>query len=390
MVKKLVFSLATIGITLAILEAFSFVTVQLVDKEDFFDHRQSVIARLNDKDLTNFSATGGDPVLGWHSYGPHVRQEANCLQKLIDYSHDDAGARLHSRFAPETTEIIIVGDSYTNGDEVSDDETYPARLSDILGVSVANHGVGGYGPTQSLLNLKEHVSRYPQAKVVILGIMYENLFRMVNSYRPVLYSTSSNYSLKPYMMGGEIIPHPGSDSLADINQFKVAANRAFDNDFWAKPLAQFPYLISLGKSLTTNYFWYRKLQKQFRKLGVPEYFLIFESSEIQANMISLLNQYANFSRDHNFKPVAVFIPRNSYDISSASKFINRHRSKISPDLLLGDVGTHPNVDWTDFNLREDDGNNTCHPSPYGYQAIAEYIADLLHANGAWPETPTVR
>jgi len=93
--------------------------------------------------------TGPDP--GWRSYGPQVREETNCLGKPVEYRYDAAGARLHDGFDAQKTAVLIVGDLYTNGDEVNDNETYPARLSKLLGVSVANHGVEGYGPTQSLL-----------------------------------------------------------------------------------------------------------------------------------------------------------------------------------------------------------------------------------------------
>ena len=53
--------------------------------------------------------------------------------------------------------------------------------------------------------------------VVILGIMYENIFRMVNSYRPVLTNKSSVYGLKPYIHEGGIRPHPGQPVLKDID-----------------------------------------------------------------------------------------------------------------------------------------------------------------------------
>jgi len=85
------------------------------------------------------------------------------LGETIEYRYDVAGTRIHEKFDVAKTEVIVVGDSYTNGDEVSDSEAFPARLSQLLGVSVANHGVDGYDPTQSLLNLQENISRYPQA-----------------------------------------------------------------------------------------------------------------------------------------------------------------------------------------------------------------------------------
>ena len=385
MIKNLIFYLITLGIMLVLLEGFAFLAVHLVDRDDLFEERQSVFARFNEADLAEFQTKTADPVTGWRSAGPRTFEEENCLGEPIEYHYDAAGARVHDWFNAQETEIVIVGDSFTNGDEVSDSETYPARLSEQLGVSVANHGVGGYGPTQSLLNLQQNISRYPRAKVVVLGIMYENLYRMVNSYRPVLYSTSSNYTLKPYMAAGQIVPLPGSHVLENLDQFMQAADKSFDNDFWARPVAEFPYLLALGRSLGSNYFIYRKFQREFRKLGMPEYFLIFDDDGIERNLIALLNQYAKLAREWGVQPVAIFIPRNQLDTSSASEFIAQHRAEIDPQLQLGDVGEFPGVDWAAFNLSKQNGGNICHPSAYGYQTIADYIAEILRKNNnTWP------
>jgi hypothetical protein len=384
MLKKLFFYLLMLGFTLVLLEGLAFVVAHLVDQDDFFDSRQSVFARLTDADLAKFKVQGGDAVTGWHSPGPYVRQEDNCLGVSIEYRYDAAGARLHDGFDAQQTEIIVVGDSYSNGDEVTGNETYPAKLAQGLGVSVANHGVGGYGPVQSLLNLQHNIARYPQAKVVVLGIMYENLHRMMNSYRPVLYSKSSDYTLKPHMSGGQLVLHPGERALENLEQFRPVADKAFDNDFWAKPVAGFPYLLTLGKSLSSNYFYYRKLQGSLRKLGRPEYFLTFEADEIRMNLIALLNQYASQAREWGAQPVAIFIPRNRLDTSSASEFIAHSRADIDAGLLLGDVAAARDIDWDKFNQQEEGSDNSCHPSPYGYQAIADYIAQLMRQNNAWP------
>jgi hypothetical protein len=384
MIKKIVFYLIMLGIMLCLVEFFSFVIVQLVDQDDFFDSRDIVFARLNDADLAEFKAKSGDPVTGWRWHGPLVRDEANCLGETIAYHYDAAGARVYPWFDVAKTKVIVVGDSYTNGDEVGDGDAFPARLSQRLGVSVANHGVGGYDPTQSLLNLRENISRYPQAKVVVMAIMYENLYRMVNSYRPVLYTASSDYSLKPYMADGHIVPHPGGQVFDSLEQFKAVAEKSFDNDFWAKPVARFPYSVALGRSLASNYFYYRKLQRAFGRLGKPEYFQIFNADDIQLNLIALLNQYAGMAEEWGVQPIAIFVPRNRLDTTSASGFIAKHRPEIDSRLLLGDVGAFEGVDWVKFNSQEKDGNNICHPSLYGYQTIADYIADFMRKNNAWP------
>jgi hypothetical protein len=162
------------------------------------------------------------------------------------------------------------------------------------------------------------------------------------------------------------------------------AERAFDTDFWAKPKLEFPYLVSLARGLRSHYFIYRKLQKQFRNLGEPEYSLIFKSDAIRVNLVDLLNRYTRIAREAGLQPVAIFIPRNRYDTVSATRFIEDNRAEIDAGLLLADVGQSAGVDWVKFNLQEPDGDDICHPSPYGYQAIADYIATLMRSGSVWP------
>jgi hypothetical protein len=57
--------------------------------------------------------------------------------------------------------VLVLGDSFTFGEEVGDGETYPARLERLLpGVELLNAGVGGYGHDQMLLLMREALPRY--------------------------------------------------------------------------------------------------------------------------------------------------------------------------------------------------------------------------------------
>jgi hypothetical protein len=51
---------------------------------------------------------------------------------------------------PLPAEVLVVGDSFTFGEQVSDNETWPACLERKLGRGVDNGGVGGYGTAQAL------------------------------------------------------------------------------------------------------------------------------------------------------------------------------------------------------------------------------------------------
>ena len=51
---------------------------------------------------------------------------------------------------PHPAEVLVVGDSFTFGEQVSDNETWPACLERKLGWGVDNGGVFGYGTAQAL------------------------------------------------------------------------------------------------------------------------------------------------------------------------------------------------------------------------------------------------
>lgn len=79
--------------------------------------------------------------------------------------------------------ILILGDSFTFGDEVSDDETYSYYLQDMLpNAEVINMGVHGYGHDQMLLLLKEEGIKY-HPDIVILGFLGLDMSRNLLKFR---------------------------------------------------------------------------------------------------------------------------------------------------------------------------------------------------------------
>src|SRR5688572_24754504 len=85
--------------------------------------------------------------------------------------------------SPGVTRILVVGDSFTFGEDVGDDETYTHHLQALLpGTEVINLGVHGYGHDQMLIYLREEGVRY-RPDVVILGFLTGDMERNVLSFR---------------------------------------------------------------------------------------------------------------------------------------------------------------------------------------------------------------
>lgn len=78
--------------------------------------------------------------------------------------------------------ILAVGDSFTFGDEVSDDETWPAILERLSGTKVLNGGVFAYGLDQILLRAERLVGEHSPG-LLIVSFVEEDILRCELSVR---------------------------------------------------------------------------------------------------------------------------------------------------------------------------------------------------------------
>jgi hypothetical protein len=119
-----------------------------------------------------------DAELGWRPaasfQSAEVRTNSQGIRADRDFSLEpEAGI----------SRIVLIGDSFTWGEEVSNDETFAARLEHHLGDwDVINLGVHGYGTDQQLLRLRRDGFPF-EPNVVLLAFYEENLYRNVVSFR---------------------------------------------------------------------------------------------------------------------------------------------------------------------------------------------------------------
>lgn len=114
-----------------------------------------------------------DADLGWSlgknaSGAPLYYSDANgyrCSKAMFDSAQSQA---------PREYDVICIGDSFTHGDEVLFEETWPYYLAESTGLKVLNLGVGGYGIDQAGLR---HFKEKQKAKLVILGLVSGDLER---------------------------------------------------------------------------------------------------------------------------------------------------------------------------------------------------------------------
>lgn len=121
--------------------------------------------------ITTQVAAEYDPLLGWRQK-PHFRMD------LIDLVTGDLGVRMNSAAVTPlpTQAILAVGDSFTVGSEVTEPETFPAQLEQLLQRPVINAGVGGYGTDQAILRAETLMPRLSPAAIVV-GILDDDINR---------------------------------------------------------------------------------------------------------------------------------------------------------------------------------------------------------------------
>ena len=118
------------------------------------------------------------PTRGW-ALRPDIRDMSVFEGRILNTN--SKGLRGKTEYNYQRTagkqRILVLGDSFTFGTEVSDDETYSHYLESALpNIEVLNLGVQGYGHDQMLLYLKEEGVKY-HPDVVILGFDFPDAYR---------------------------------------------------------------------------------------------------------------------------------------------------------------------------------------------------------------------
>jgi hypothetical protein len=149
------------------------------------------------------------------------------------------GSREHALAKPDgVVRIVCVGDSYTWGDEVGDDETFEAQLEALdPALECINLGVAAYGTDQALLRWRRDGARL-DPDLLVVGLLLENVGRNVNRYRPLWYPGSGSAPAKPRFVLREgrleLVPQPfaAAKELADAIEDGSVIARLAEHEHW--------------------------------------------------------------------------------------------------------------------------------------------------------------
>ncbi len=271
--------------------------------------------------LMEFSAWLGCRVLTAHGIFYQPQPEAKFAEYLAR-RHPvlgwPAGEGFTPRRAPESERrtdqpalVSLYGESFTFGSEVSDDAAWGNRLATKLNARVDNYGVGGYGTDQAFLRFQLNTN--DPARVVVLGIVTENLMRNVNQFRDLLY-VSGGLGFKPRFVlnatnGLELVPMV-TPSAADFPGFARDPGRFLPHEFFTPDggrgvgAAGFPFTVSLARGA-------RHFSIGPRLRGEPWYADFFQAGHPSRALpltVAIVREFERVCRERARTPLVLLLP----------------------------------------------------------------------------------
>ncbi len=261
--------------------------------------------------------------------------------------------------ATENPPILATGDSFTQGDEAADDETWPAGLQQRLKWRVVNAGVAAYGLDQTILRTEQLAASLKPAALVV-GFIADNLRRAEMS--------RTWGAPKPYF---ELIPRPGGEDEVELRNVPVpAAPDPRDTlDFWERT---FGWSVALEAFLTLKGWRYEwvidhkramppgtgeklacPLMRRLARLGIPT--LVVAQYDIY------VWQNEDFAREQRRQSAVVLECAAKAGLAALDTY------EAMAEAVRKDGLRKVYAAW--------------HPSPQGYRLIADSIADEMEKRG---------
>jgi hypothetical protein len=96
-----------------------------------------------------------DAELGWRATENYrhedTRESSDGRPYAVKISQNQQGFRIFGQRSSGKPRVFVVGDSFTQATEVSDDKTYYSIMARLLDLEIFAYGVGGYGSLQEWL-----------------------------------------------------------------------------------------------------------------------------------------------------------------------------------------------------------------------------------------------
>lgn len=207
--------------------------------------------------------------------------------------------------------ISTFGDSYTHCDQVQDNETWQTYLSRYLNKDVYNFGTWGFGTDQAYLRYKRDYQKV-KTPIVTLGLVSENINRIVNVYRPFLYPKSGIYLTKPRFILNNNELSLQKNPIQKKEDIEKLADKEFiksiKNDYWSSnsyPTLSFPY----SSIFLNGNFWDEVVNGKTDDVKTRSSNLWKDGDpEIISLMYKIVDKYVEGVKNDGATPLIMFLP----------------------------------------------------------------------------------
>ena len=183
-----------------------------------------------------------------------LRTNALGFRNDREFERTDGGAR----------RILVFGDSFTAGDNVSNGKRYSDVLEQLLpGIEVHNFGLPGTGTDQQYLAYRKF-AQAADCEVVVITVLVENIRRVASAYRTSVGGDgATEFMAKPYFQleQGELVRFNDPVPRERVNQ------QALDDQASVDRGGRFPELRKLVRTLGLQ----AVVQQLTRYQPTPEY-----------------------------------------------------------------------------------------------------------------------
>jgi hypothetical protein len=286
---------------------------------DIYDPTKGWVVKPN---VTNMPAFEGE-LLNTNSRG---------IRGKVEYSYDKPADKVR---------ILVLGDSFTFGEEVGDNEHYVYYLQQMLPeAEVINFGVHGYGHDQMLIYLQEEGVKY-KPDIVMLGFIDDDMYRNMMAFR--------DYAKPKFKLAGGKLELAYSPVVApeEVLEQEIYRSRFFD----------------------VLYMLYEKIMW---KSGV-------NAAKMEELTAAILDEIAKTSRDIGATPVFVYLPD---EIDERTRPGEEYLLNYCKQRELACVSVVPNFKTYaaatgDTNIRLVGGHWKPEIHELAAQGIADYLLDGL-------------
>lgn len=178
-----------------------------------------------------------DELVGW-------RFRPNSLRQAGAFTINGAGLRSQREYETgppaDTLRVALFGDSFTAGDDASDESTWSHLLEVNLNragirAEVLNFGVSAYGMDQAYLRWLQDGSEFAP-DIVVFGLQAENLDRNVNVFRQLIHPLGPPFSKPRFVLTDGVLklvnspaipPEQLVDSFASFASHPLSVHEAY-------------------------------------------------------------------------------------------------------------------------------------------------------------------